>query len=63
MHRNVTELTTDLLRAETRLALIARMAKLNLEQRPDQQDFDEVLQTILATCSSTPGHHTFPGRA
>jgi hypothetical protein len=44
------DLTTDLMRAQARLGLIARMAKLNLQETPDEQDFAEVLRNILAAC-------------
>ena len=45
-----TDLTTDLMRAQARLGLIARMAKLNLEETPDQQEFTEILRNIIAAC-------------
>ena len=44
------ELTTDLMRMQIRLGMIARMAKLNMEQVPQEHEFTEVMQTILAAC-------------
>ena len=44
------ELTTDLMRAQARLGIIARMARTSMEETPRQQEFAEVMQTILAAC-------------
>ena len=49
------DLTTDLMRAQARLGLIARMAKLNLEETPDEQEFTEILRNILAACGVEDG--------
>jgi hypothetical protein len=50
------ELTTDLMRAQIRLGMIARMATLNLEQAPKEHEFAEVMQTILAACGIDKEH-------
>jgi hypothetical protein len=42
------ELSTNLMRAEARLGMIARMARLNMEEALKQHEFAKVLQTILA---------------
>jgi hypothetical protein len=42
------ELTGNLMRAEARLGIIARMARLNMEESLDEEEFAKVLQTILA---------------
>ena len=56
MNTQMTEIATDLLQARARLALIARMARLNLERYPDQREFNEVMETILATCGTHREH-------
>ncbi len=48
--RRESELATDLMRAQIRLGIIARMATLNIEETPKEHEFAEVLQTILAAC-------------
>ena len=52
----VSELTTDLMRAHIRLGMIARMAKLNIEETPKEHEFAEVMQTILAACGLEEEH-------
>jgi hypothetical protein len=42
------ELTGNLMRAEARLGIIARMARLNMEEALDEEEFAKLLQTILA---------------
>ncbi len=42
------ELSTNLMRAEARLGIIARMARLNMDEGLKQHEFAKVLQTILA---------------
>ena len=44
------ELTTALMRAQIRLGMIARMARLNIEETPKEHEFAEVMQTIIAAC-------------
>ena len=56
MEAEVTRLADDLLRAKARLALIARMARHNLDQAPSEQEFDEVMRTILAACENRTEH-------
>jgi hypothetical protein len=51
-NRKEPELAIDLAKAKTRLDLIARMAKLNMDQCPSKQDFEEILQNILAACGT-----------
>jgi hypothetical protein len=49
MSRNrESELTTNLMQAEARLGIIARVARLNMEELLDDHEFARVLQTILA---------------
>ena len=50
------ELTTDLMRAQIRLGMIARMATLNLEETPKEHEFAEIMQTILAACGIDKEH-------
>ena len=56
MDTDVSNLATDLMQARARLALIARMVRVNLENRPDDEDFNEVMETILATCGTHLEH-------
>ena len=56
MDGDTSRLTDDLLRAQARLALIARMARHNLEQSPSQQEFSEILRIILAACETRTEH-------
>lgn len=50
------ELNTDLKRAHIRLSIIARMAQLNMEEAPREQEFSEVMQSILAACGVEEEH-------
>jgi hypothetical protein len=56
MDSDYSQLATDLMQAEARLALIARMARHNLEALPDAQEFGEVMLTILAACGARQEH-------
>jgi hypothetical protein len=42
------ELTSNLMRAEARLGIIARMARLNMQESLEEHEFARLLQTILA---------------
>ncbi len=42
------ELTSNLMRAEARLGIIARMAQLNMQETLKEDEFAKLLQTILA---------------
>ena len=42
------ELSTNLMRAEARLGIIARMAQLNMQETLNEDEFAKLLQTILA---------------
>ena len=46
------ELTEDLLKAQIRLGMIARMARVNIEKNPGQEEFPEVMESILAVCGN-----------
>ena len=50
------QLTTDWIRARIRLGMIARMARLNMEQTPSKSEFTEVMQTILAASTLEDDH-------
>ncbi len=50
------ELTTDLMRAQIRLGMIARMARLHIDKTPEEHEFAEVMQTILAACGQETEH-------
>ena len=54
------ELTTDLMRAQIRLGMIARMARLSMEETPKEHEVAEVMQTILAACGldEEPSHRS-----
>lgn len=44
------ESTAELLKAQIRLGMIARMIRVNIEGSPTEEDFPEVMETILAAC-------------
>lgn len=44
------ESTAELLKAQIRLAMIARMIRVKIEESPTEEDFPEVMETILAAC-------------
>ncbi len=44
------ESTAELLKAQIRLGMIARMIRVNIEGPPTEEDFPEVMETILAAC-------------
>lgn len=44
------ESTAELLKAQIRLGMIARMIRVNVEGSPTEEDFPEVMETILAAC-------------
>jgi hypothetical protein len=46
----ISELRTNLMRAQIRLGMIARIARLNMEEPQRQQELAEVMQAILAAC-------------
>jgi hypothetical protein len=42
--------TAELLRAQIRLGMIARMIRVNIEESPTEEEFPEVMETIIAAC-------------
>lgn len=40
----------ELLKAQVRLGMIARMVRVNIEEGPGEDEFPEVMETILAAC-------------
>jgi hypothetical protein len=44
------ELTAELLKAQIRLGMVARMVKLNIEETPSEEDIPDVMETLLAAC-------------
>ena len=48
--QNDAELATDLMRARIRLTMIARMARVGMENNDHDSELIELMQTILATC-------------
>ncbi len=50
------ELTTELLKAQIRLGMVARMVKLNIEETPVEAEFPDVMETLLAACGQEEEH-------
>ena len=44
------DLASSLAQARARLNVIARMAQLNMQCKPSEEDFNDVLRSILAAC-------------
>lgn len=44
------ELTTELLKAQIRLGMVARMVRLNMEETPGEEEYPDVMETLLAVC-------------
>ena len=44
------DLTTEILKAQIRLGMVARMVKLNIEETPGEEEYPDVMETILAAC-------------
>ena len=42
--------TAELLRAQIRLGMIARMVRVNIDESPAEDEFPEIMETILAAC-------------
>ena len=42
--------TAELLRAQIRLGMIARMVRVNIDESPEEDEFPEIMETILAAC-------------
>jgi hypothetical protein len=45
-----TKSPAQLLRAQIRLGMLARMVRVNIEESPGEEDIPEVLETIRAAC-------------
>ena len=56
MNNDQGKMATDLLQAKARLAIIANMAKSNLERCADDPEVAEIMQSILATCTPSETH-------
>ena len=42
--------TAELLRAQIRLGMIARMVRLSIDESPAEEEYPEIMETILAAC-------------
>jgi hypothetical protein len=45
-----TKSPAQLLRAQIRLSMLARMVRVNIEESPAEEDIPEVMESILAAC-------------
>ena len=56
MDSEISQLANDLMKAQARLALIACMARQNLAEQPSEEEFSEIMRTILAACTNRQEH-------